>query len=354
MVQRLNRHPSPRPLRPQTLLDKIIKSRRGKQFAAIAAIAASVVTVVLAVPDLRKMILKATRPEIELSFYSEDLNGQRHINHDNTIQAKIPTKNLASSVVRVPIRLALKNAGKEELSDVRVKIKYDPTVHIYSEALQKVLDGSTIYEHPVGHIDRQDDYVFLEKTDELLLRMFTAIEEMTVIAKDGIPNLWKLLVIVPESENPKGLFLDRTIPIQVSILDKERKPITKPISINLKLDLKFLWPPEGVEPTIGDISGTDIQLSNEMANRVKTESPVWSKSYDTSREISYYSIHAKPDGLYLQLLAVNKDLRLINASTGGDGKLDYQILIPADGSQIAKLVWHKQADMIEWPEASVK
>lgn len=162
-------------------LRNLLPAQKAKQVRLYVEITGSILSIVIGLvtsgPRVWRWYHKLSAPNIELAFYDEGANGRKQITRENRLSATLSPRNMATSVVHLPIRLALKNAGSEDLRDVRVKIRYDPKVMVLSEALQKVLDGSIVYEQPLGRIDRQDEYVFLPKTDELLIKVFTAVED---------------------------------------------------------------------------------------------------------------------------------------------------------------------------------
>jgi hypothetical protein len=332
----------------------LLTARRLRKIGLFVGIAAGTVTVIRGGPALWEFAQTRTEPHIGLAFYDEDGNGHKRILQDNKISVDLTPGNMVSSVIHIPIRLALKNAGAEDLNNVRVKIRYDPSVKIRSEALQKILGGSAVYEQEIGRIDRRDEYVFLPKTDELSLKVFTAPEEIIAVTADQVPMYMIMLVIIPETENPHvPLALHRAIPIEVSVL-ANRAPLTKPISLSINFDLQYLWPPNDLHPiVVREISDKDRKLIQDMRTAIKTVSPVWTAPYDTSREIAYYKLHSQSESSHLQLAAINNDLRYIGVSTGEDGKLDYQLMIPPEPEQPNKQIWGKSLPMIDWKKSAI-
>jgi hypothetical protein len=107
--------------------------------------------------------------------------------------------------------------------------------------------------------------VFLPRTDELGVKVFSAVEEFVVITRDQVPMYIKMVFIMPETEDPKPpLTFHRRIPIEVSILG-ERAPLTRPIFLNLDFAVKFLWPPENSKPIFkGNLAdGDQVLRGNE-------------------------------------------------------------------------------------------
>jgi hypothetical protein len=204
----------------------------------------------LGIPTLWSMWLGSTAPNVEVRWYAT--TGSASVLCPPGIVADPPDpsiRDLDARRVRLPIQLAIANRDGRRLSDVRIVLKFGPSVTVASVADEAISSQSGLreYEHSIGTLEATDTFHVLKTVDTLSVGVDSLLACAFRTMGADVPEYIEFLRTDTLPGKPQGTL---TIAFTLELLAAGRKPISFEFRIPGQIVNRPWWPPR-----IGVITG---------------------------------------------------------------------------------------------------
>jgi hypothetical protein len=317
----------------------------------IVAGVGTVLGLVLGVPKIAELIRNRTPMALEMSFYRESDKGPELVTSGN-LDYLITSEDLKEGRIRFPLRLAFRNLERQNLNIQRVEVLYDSSLDVRpgGRRLIPLTKGVLACEHSLRILPPLGPYTPLEEIDEITVPMRYVPVEVMAWTKDRVPVYTVTMVIMDRSVR----FSDRRYDMTIVLYPENRPPARGGIHLVIPADLKWLWPPESVQITQGQLSGRDTTFWLRCRARMRSTRPAWRRRDPQSGDEFVcwrYSVGASR----YQMVAANDTLRRVVGDENGDGQLDYDVAAQHTATlPTIRFQYLGVCPFIEWQPTSVR
>lgn len=289
------------------------------------------------------------KPSFSIGWYQEN-DGKLTLLDNAPIKIVVDETVVREQAIKLPVNLAFKNSGQENLEIVNVMLSYPSWAKVKSSGRGQIdpQAGRIVYSHDIGTLPAVSTFTPLSTIDTLVIPYAVYPIPVLAKAKDGIPVH---MVIV--AGYPPDSLAGRRFDLEVTITCKGHLPVTTKFPLTMPLAVNIA-DPDDKQVKNAAVSESE---SSAIANQIAATSEIldaWSSIYSRDgSKIDYAKIRSGGD--ILQVVKVDGVLRRVNLDKGADGTCDFEYLDEDNNGVLEfKLVHRAGYPLLDWfkPSAS--
>lgn len=291
-------------------------------------------------------------PNIQIVSY-EIKDGKVNLINPENATVDITPDDILKQKVQIPLNIAVRNIGKQQLDLVRIEFAYDNNLDVISAGKVKIDPENRVlvYEHDLGTLESMDYFTPIQTVDVIQVPFAINVIPTFAYLKYDVPVYYLAIA----SSGSEDRFVDKEVVFNIRVFAKDRPTIEGTIKIILKASLNRVGlPTEDANAKHVDVQQDDIDFFSHVPTENATTLDYWEK-YDDLKgfTVKYYKV--KQDKKVSQYIIIDDKIRRVIVDNDSDGWIDFDMYdINLDNIPDDKIVYDPQKIyMPDWKPSAI-